>query len=237
MPLILSPSKYFRMILRRPNEHFQFLSAIIMLYKYLSNHSVRMGTRWTLLNHTYIWRKQLLHWYLQNNICYFITSIWPWSHAHLKSLFLLFIIGIVYIFIVQKAASLKSFLWRKCKGLVGGLVCHLSPRRQLVMSFQRKQVKKSSIGNKYWHCFFFRIQNNCLSVNWRCEWMERLNQESWWSENMAMMRIPLNVVGFTLHPGRHRRICVWVGLPDRYIQPLLLELWRHLKCIYAWEKF
>ena len=43
----------------------------------LNQLSKEKGTSWPFLNDTYIWRKQLVHRYLQNNICYFRRPISP----------------------------------------------------------------------------------------------------------------------------------------------------------------
>ena len=57
---------------------------------------------WTLLNDSYIQRKQLVHRYLQNNICYFRSPISPWTGPQLRSLFRAFFLSMVNIFIMQK---------------------------------------------------------------------------------------------------------------------------------------
>ena len=42
---------------------------------------------WALLNDTNIWRKQLVHRYLQNNIRYFRSKFSPWTEAQAKTIF------------------------------------------------------------------------------------------------------------------------------------------------------
>ena len=60
------------------------------------------GTSWTLLIITNIWLWHLVKGYLENNICYFRTTISPWRGPQVKSLFRTFFFGMVYIFTIQK---------------------------------------------------------------------------------------------------------------------------------------
>ena len=80
---------------RWQNEHFSIKS------------ERKKGTSWTLQNDTNIWCKQVVHRYLQNNICYLWSPISPWSRPCSKSLFRAFFLGMVYIVIIQKI----SFEW------------------------------------------------------------------------------------------------------------------------------
>ena len=74
-----------------------------ILKKHLSNNIERKkGTSWTLLNCSNICMKQLVHRYLQNNICYFRSRISPWRGPQLKLLFWAFFLLMVYIFTMQK---------------------------------------------------------------------------------------------------------------------------------------
>ena len=74
-----------------------------ILKKHLSNNIERKkGTSWTLLNCSNICMKQLVHRYLQNNICYFRSRISPWRGPQLKLLFWAFFLVMVYIFTMQK---------------------------------------------------------------------------------------------------------------------------------------
>jgi len=106
--LILSASKYFRLILEGPNEHvsisFSHYHAIETVVHQLRKDR---GTSWTLLNDPNIWGKQVAQRYLQNNLRYLWSPILPWSRPCSKSLFRAFFLGMVYIVIIQKI----SFEW------------------------------------------------------------------------------------------------------------------------------
>ena len=86
--LILSASKYFRLILKGPNEHF---SSSFSHYHAIETvvHQLRKdrGTSLTLLNDPNIWGKQVAQRYLQNNLRYLWSPILPWSRPCSKSLF------------------------------------------------------------------------------------------------------------------------------------------------------
>ena len=58
--------------------------------------------RWTFFSDTNIWRKQLVHRYLENNICYFRSPISPWRGPQWNLLFGAFFLGMVYIFTMPK---------------------------------------------------------------------------------------------------------------------------------------
>ena len=58
--------------------------------------------RWTFFSDTNIWRKQLVHRYLENNICYFRSPISPWRGPQWNLLFGAFFLGMVYIFTIPK---------------------------------------------------------------------------------------------------------------------------------------
>ena len=76
LPLILSAYKYFRSILKRPNEHISISEShyhyIETFSKYLRK---EIRTSWTLPNDTNIWCKQQGHRYLQNKVFYFRNPI------------------------------------------------------------------------------------------------------------------------------------------------------------------
>ena len=56
-------------------------------------------------SYPYFWGKQLVHRYLQNNICYFRSSISPWTGLHPMSLFWGFTSGRSKFSPCQKSAS------------------------------------------------------------------------------------------------------------------------------------
>ena len=66
----------------------QFLLAIFMLSKHFPNNSGRKkGWVEPHLNDPNFWGKQLVHRYLQNNICYFRSPILPWRGPRYFELF------------------------------------------------------------------------------------------------------------------------------------------------------
>ena len=102
LPLILFVSKYFRYVFRTRNEIFFFF------YWPLSNNSGRKkGRVEPHLSYPYFWGKQLVHRYLQNNICYFRSPISPWRVPQRKSLFWAFILRMVHIFTIWKISLLR----------------------------------------------------------------------------------------------------------------------------------
>jgi len=106
--LILSASKYFRLILKGPNEHFSsFFSHYHAIETVVHQLRKERGTSWTLLNYPNIYGKLVAQRYLQNNICYFWSPISPWSRPCSNSLFRAFFLGMVYIVIIQNI----SFEW------------------------------------------------------------------------------------------------------------------------------
>ena len=60
------------------------------------------GTSWTHLNDPNIWCKQVAQKFLQNNICYFRSTISPWRGPKWKSLFRAFYLRMAYIFTMPK---------------------------------------------------------------------------------------------------------------------------------------
>ena len=77
--LILSAFKYFRLILKRRNEHFSIsFSYYRAIETFVQQLRKEKGTSWTHLNDPNIWCKQVAQWFLQNNICYFRSTISPW---------------------------------------------------------------------------------------------------------------------------------------------------------------
>ena len=94
--LILSAFKYFRLILKRPNEHFSIsFSHYHAIETFVQQLRKEKGTSWTLLNDPNIWSKQVAQRFLQNNICYFRSLISPWTGPHPTSLFWGFYLGTV----------------------------------------------------------------------------------------------------------------------------------------------
>ena len=80
--LILSAYKYFRLILRRPNEHFS-ISVWNFHAKetFVKQFRKEKGTSWTLLNDSYIWSKQVAQRFFQKNI-HFWTDGRPSGPLH-----------------------------------------------------------------------------------------------------------------------------------------------------------
>ena len=99
LPLILSASKYFRLILKRPNEHFSISSCHFHAKEtFVKQFRKEKGTSWTFLNDPNIWSKQVAQRFLQNNICYFRSPISLWTGPQLESLFWAFFLSMVFIF-------------------------------------------------------------------------------------------------------------------------------------------
>ena len=96
LPLILSAFKYFRMILKRPNEHFSI--SLFNLQCICQTTQEGKGTSWSFLNYPNIWLRYLVQGYLENNICYFRSPISLWTGPQLKSLFWAFFLSMVFIF-------------------------------------------------------------------------------------------------------------------------------------------
>ena len=94
--LILSASKYFRLILKRPNEHFSI--SLFNLQCICQTTQEGKGTSWSFLNDPNIWLRHLVQGYLENNICYFRSPISLWTGPQLKSLFWAFFLSMVFIF-------------------------------------------------------------------------------------------------------------------------------------------
>ena len=113
--LILSAYKYFRLILKRPNEHFS-ISVWHFHAKetFMKQFMKEKRTSWTLLNDYHIWSKQVAQRFLQNNICFFRSPISPWRGPHPTSLFRAFFLDMVYIFTMPKISlgwgPLQAFL-------------------------------------------------------------------------------------------------------------------------------
>ena len=115
MTWIFKNSLAIRSISRLQEKKSRFLSQVVCSRQnqhFSIKGEEKKGTSWTLLNN--IWRKQVVHRYLQNNICIFQTSISPWRRPHSASLFWAFFLGMVNIFILQKISSERDRLQHFC---------------------------------------------------------------------------------------------------------------------------
>ena len=97
----------------------------------------------TLLNVTDIWLKQLVHIFLQNNICYFRSPISSWWEPQLKSLLREIFLSIVRIFILQKKSALGEHSHKKLAKL-SFKKCHEIFLLQNLGHMNLKKCKNSS---------------------------------------------------------------------------------------------